>query len=194
MKKLFGIAPLALLFVTASASAQEAEASSHTVPVHSETGFYTAVKGIVTLGRTKEEETSTLDGNTGKGIGLELGYKIGMGFSIESDATYVRNTVTEKKAGEEDKTASGTYTSVSLDLVYVYHLTHHLAAFAKGGYEYETEKIDDLGINGDTTGAIYAAGAEYAVSDHAALMVEYEGTTIDGPLGDMVFAGMLYHF
>lgn len=194
MKKQFGIVPLALLLITASASAQEAEASGHTAPIHSETGFYTALKGVVTLGRTKEEETSTLEGNKGRGIGLELGYKVGMGFSIESDATYVRNTVTEKKVGEEDKTASGAYTSVSLDLAYAYHLTHHLAAFAKGGYEYETEKIDDLGINGNATGVIYAAGAEYALSDHAALMVEYEGTTIDGPLGDMVFAGMLYHF
>ena len=182
----------------AAAGETETEHEAHVAPVHAETGFYTALKGQLSLGeKVEHSENVDIEGHTGEGIGLEVGYKMGYGFAVEADGTYTHNTVTEVncETGTCEKTdADGEFMSVSLDLVYTYHLTHHLGAFVKTGYEYETEKIGKLDVSGHDTGVIYAAGAEYAVSDHAALMAEYEGTTIESPLGSSVFAGVVYNF
>ena len=198
------ILPVASLLLAASVSANETAHETahethtgHEAPVHSETGFYAALKGLVTLGNEVDHGDATLDGSRGQGVGVEMGYKIGSGFAIEGDATFARNSVTETKCAEgecEREKAGGEYTTVSLDLVYTYHVTHHLGTFVKTGYEYETETIDQLEISGNDTGFIYAAGAEYAVGDHTAFMAEYEGTTIEGPRGNSIFAGILYHF
>lgn len=171
-----------------------AEEPHHHEPVHSETGWYAAAKGLITLGNKVDHEGATLEGNNGRGIGLELGYKIGAGFAVESDVTFTRDQITHKEEGEAPVDVDGSFVSYSLDLAYVYHLTHHLGTFFKLGYEYETENINDLEISESETGMAYAAGFEYAVGSHTALMLEYEGSTIDGPLGDFVFAGVLYHF
>ena len=182
----------------AAANETETEQEGHVAPVHAETGLYTAVKGQLSLGeKVEHSENVDIEGHTGEGIGLEVGYKIGYGFAVEADGTYTHNTVTEVncESGTCEKTnADAEYMSVSLDLVYTYHLTHHLGAFVKTGYEYETENIGKLDVSGHDTGIIYAAGAEYAVSDHTAIMAEYEGTTIESPLGSSVFAGVVYNF
>jgi outer membrane protein X len=192
---------LSAMLLTASAFAhEEAEAAheEHVAAIHSETGFYGAVKALVTLGNDVDEgEGVTLEGDSGKGAGIELGYKIGYGFAVEADATFARNRVTEVRCIEEEcerEEGDGEYTTVSLDLVYNYHITHHAALFVKGGYEYETESIDSLDVNGNDTGFIYAVGTEYAVGEHTAFLLEYEGTTIDGPRGNSIFAGLVYAF
>lgn len=213
---LFCFIPLCVSLLAINASAEEAgmhhEAHGmevHTAPIHSETGFYTAIKALMTLGDTADHgEGVTLEGKTGRGIGVELGYKIGYGFAVESDATYARNTVNETNCAEGEVAegegeaeggchyASGTgkYTTVSIDLAYNYHVTHHMGVFAKTGYEYEEEDIDELDIHANDTGFIYAVGAEYAISENAVFMAEYEGTTIEGPRGHSLFAGVAYHF
>jgi len=182
----------------ATAGETETEQEANVAPVHAETGFYTALKAQLTLGeKVEHSEKVDIEGHTGEGIGLEVGYKMGYGFSVEADGTYAHNTVTEVDCttGTCEKTnADGEYMSVSLDLVYTYHLTHHLGAFVKTGYEYENESISKLDVSGSDTGVIYAAGAEYAVGEHTALMAEYEGSTIESPLGSSVFAGVVYNF
>ncbi|MEJ2500392.1 MAG: porin family protein [Campylobacterales bacterium] len=185
-----------LLAMNLHAHQTETEHEGHAAPVHEETGFYSAIKAQITTGDTVEHsEDVDLEGDAGKGIGLEFGYKIAHGFSIETDAAYTRNTVTEiDKVTDERTDADGEYLSVSLDVAYLYHLTHHFGVFAKAGYEYEYEHINELHETNHDTGFVYAAGVEYAIGSHTAILAEYEGTTIEGPRGSSVFAGLVYHF
>jgi len=160
--------------------------------------FYIATKALMTLGDTVEHGEATLDGSSGYGLGVDFGYKIGKGFAVEVDATYAKNDVTERDVNEHGHehviTASGLYVTTSLDLVYAYPLTHQLEIFIKGGYEYEIEKISDLDIDTSDTGFIYAAGLEYELNENLSLLGEYEATTIEGPRGNSIFAGVVYHF
>ena len=185
MKKI--ILSLALLTsLTSSLCAQE----EHT----SKSGFYIATKALMTLGDKVKHGDATLDGSTGYGIGIDFGYKIGKGFAVEVDATYVENDVTEKNEHGHEITVTGSYITTSLDLVYAYPLTHELEIFIKGGYEYEIEKISDLDIDTSDTGFIYALGLEYELNEDLSLLGEYEATTIEGPRGNSIFAGVVYHF
>lgn len=193
--------PFLAALIVNSVCATEVEHASQEAPIHDTRGFYAAVKGLVTFGdKIEHERDVTLEGDVGTGFGIEAGYKLGYGFALEGDVAFARNRVTEHNCAEthedgcEHRSADGTYTSVSLDLAYTYHLMHHLGVFVKGGYENEYESIDGLGISGNSTGAVYALGGEYAIGSHTAIMVEYEGTTIEGPRGNSLFAGVLYAF
>lgn len=195
---LAGAAACCLLITQAAAEETGATSETPTSGVHAETGFYTAVKAQLTLGNTVDKsDVVKVEGHTGGGIGIELGYKLGHGFAVETDGTYTRNTLTEVNCETgtcENTDANGEYMGVSLDLAYSYELTEHFAAFVKGGYEFEQETIDKLDEKGYDNGVVYAAGAEYAIGEHTALMAEYEGTTIDSPLGSSVFAGVIYYY
>jgi opacity protein-like surface antigen len=164
--------------------------------MHEETksGFYVAVKAITTLGDSIKEEGATLEGDTGVGIGIDLGYKLAYGFSVEVDGTYVDNTVTETSIEGESEEFNAYYITSSLDIAYKYPLTHTIGLVAKCGYEYEIERINDLGIDNSETGFVFAGAVEYEVSEHMALLGEYEYTTIDGPRGNSIFAGVVYSF
>ncbi len=157
-------------------------------------GFYVAIKAITTLGDSIEEEGSTLEGDTGVGIGVDLGYELAYGFSVEVDGTYVSNTVTETLATGESEDFSASYITSSFDIAYKYPVTHTVGLVAKCGYEYEIEKVDDLGIDNSETGFVFAGAVEYEVSEHMALLGEYEYTTIEGPRGNSIFAGLVYSF
>jgi len=191
MKKILTLLAISSL-ATLNIYASEVEHSE----MHEEqkSDFYVAVKAIATLGDSIEEEHATLEGDVGKGIGIDLGYKLSHGFSVEVDATYVTNTVTEKPLHGESEDFSASYITTSLDIAYKYPLTHTVGLVAKCGYEYEIEKIDDLDIDNSETGFVAAVAVEYEVSEHMALLGEYEYTTIEGPRGDSVFAGVVYSF
>ena len=162
---------------------------------HKEEGrYYVAVKALMTLGDTVQHGTSQLSGATGKGLGIDLGYKLGNGFAVEIDATYAKNDITERDELGDEITVNASYMTSSLDIAYAYPITHVVELFVKGGYEYEVEKINDLGIDASDTGFIYAAGVEYELDEHISLIGEYEGTTINGPRGNSIFAGAVYHF
>ncbi|QSZ42684.1 outer membrane beta-barrel protein [Sulfurimonas aquatica] len=156
--------------------------------------FYIALKALATLGNSIKEETTTLEGDMGKGVGVDLGYELTHGFSIEVDATYVENSVKETLANGDSEEFSASYITTSLDIDYKYHLTHEAALIAKVGYEYEIEKIKGLDINNNETGYIVAAAVEYEISEHMALLGEYEYTSIVGPRGNGIFAGIVYGF
>ncbi|MDQ7041940.1 MAG: outer membrane beta-barrel protein, partial [Sulfurimonas sp.] len=132
-------------------------------------------------------------GSNGAGLGVDVGYKLGAGFSVELDVAYVQADVVEKTVSEE-KTAKGTFTTSSLDVAYIHHITHELEAFVKGGYEYEFEKISDLGVDATNSGFVYAVGLEYELSHTHAIALEYEETTIKGPRGNIASLGYVYNF
>jgi opacity protein-like surface antigen len=167
---------------------------------HEEGNLYIVAKGLLSLGDNYTEEAkgtepeAILKGDTGKGFGVDLGYRLGYGFATEFDFSYTHTTVTKSVVGEEDKRAGANYYSYGIDLLYGYHVNEEVVLFAKVGWEIEKEKISDFGINGTNDGFSYAAGLEYGLSKHWALVGEYEGSLIDGPRGDSVFAGVSYTF
>ena len=171
-----------------------AEVEENEIHEEAKSGFYVAVKAIATLGDSIKEEDSTLEGDTGVGLGIDLGYKLAYGFAVEVDATYVGNTVTETLSTGESEEFSASYITSSLDIAYKYPVTHTIGFVAKCGYEYEIEKIDGLDIDNTETGFVFAGAVEYEVSEDMAVLAEYEHTTIDGPRGDSVFAGVVYSF
>jgi opacity protein-like surface antigen len=159
-----------------------------------DTEYYMAVKAVVATGDKISEEGATLEGDTGYGVGVDIGYKFSHHFAVELDLAYVENTVTETRENGEVEDFSASYISSSVDLVYIHHLGHDFGVFGKVGYEYELEQISTFDDKSDT-GFIAAAGAEYKLSKHVALFGEYEYTFIDGPKGNNIFyAGLVYGF
>ncbi len=161
----------------------------------SKSDFYMAVKAMATLGSSIDEETTTLKGGLGKGLGIDLGYEISHGFSVEVDGTYIVNTVTETEiATGISRDLSASYATSSMDFAYRYMATEALGLVAKCGYEYEFEKIADINVDKTSSGFVYAAALVYEVSEHMAVLGEYEVTTIKGPRGNSAFAGVEYSF
>ena len=157
---------------------------------HKEENVYLVVKGLVSAGDTITEEDAKVKGSNGRGIGIDLGYRTGMGLNFEVDYAYTKMDITEKSTAEEINT-TGDYHSVSFDVLYAYHINEPLAVFAKGGIEYEVEKIDKLDVDKSDNGFLYGAGIEYEVKENMALIFEYEDSTIDGPKGYTLAAGLV---
>jgi len=158
-----------------------------------ESKFYIIAKGLMVLGDTVNHGDAVLDGDRDYGYGIDLGYRLGNGFALEYDFSYAHNTVTEITVdGEEEARAS--YMTSALDLVYTYEATEALGIFAKVGYEFEWEKIKKFDIDNDDNNFVFGAGVEVAMNESYKLVAEYEHSTIDGPHGDSIFAGVMYNF
>jgi len=158
-----------------------------------ESKFYVVAKALTILGDKVDHEGSILDGDRDYGFGIDLGYRLGNGFALEYDFSYARNTVTEDN-GDTIEEAKAKYYTHALDLVYTYELTETVGVFAKAGYEYEIEEIKDYDIDSDDNGFNFGAGVELAINHQYKFIAEYEHSTIEGPRGDSIFAGVMYNF
>lgn len=167
-----------------------AKETSHDTDV---SNVYLIVKALTILGNNVTHGDATLDSDQGYGFGIDLGYRIGNGFALEYDFSYATNTVTETDEHHTHE-ADAKYYTHTLDLVYTYHLSHTLGVFAKAGYEYEKEEIDELHIDAGDTGFAYGVGLEYELNNHYTLVVEYENSRIEAPRGAAVLAGVMYSF
>jgi len=206
MKVQSTVLSIGLLFATSGLYAAETEqheeaSRAHIEAKHHEEGdFYIIAKGLVSLGDTYTEEATAeepearLEGDVGGGVGIDVGYRLGYGFAVEFDFAYAHTDVTRHIEGEEAVTAGADYFSYGLDLIYGYHVNESFVIFGKAGWELEQEKISDLDIDGNNNGFSYALGLEYGLSEHWALVGEYEGALIDGPRGNSLFAGVGYVF
>ncbi|HEO98467.1 MAG: porin family protein [Campylobacterales bacterium] len=161
---------------------------------HAESDFYVIVKGLRIAGDSVHHGEAVLDGDSGYGFGIDLGYRLGHGFAVEYDFSYAKNTVSEIHDGHVVEEADGKYYTHSLDLVYTYELTETLGLFAKAGYEYEIEEIEAYHIDADDNGFIYGVGVEVAMGHDYKFVAEYEHSTIEGPRGDSLFAGVMFNF
>lgn len=160
-----------------------------------ESRFYVVVKGLASLGAEAEHGEAILDGDGGYGIGIDLGYRLGKGFALEYDFSYAKNTVTEITEHHEPEEFDAHYYTSALDLVYSYEATETLGIFAKVGYEYEWETIDELGIDSSRDhGFVVGAGVEIALNEKYKVVGEYEHSTIDSPRGDSLYLGLMYNF
>ncbi|WP_297440678.1 porin family protein [Sulfurimonas sp.] len=206
MKFLYFLA-FSSLFVLSSAAYAEEEKSlekgsrTHIEAKHHKEGnLYIVGKGLLTLGDNFTEEAkgtepeAKLSGNTGGGIGIDVGYRMGYGFAAELDFSYAQTRVKKSVVGEEDITADADYYSYGLDLLYGYHINEEYVIFGKIGWEIEQEEISDYDISGTNNGFAYAVGFEYAFTEHWAFVGEYEGSLIEGPHGPSIFAGASYTF
>jgi len=158
-----------------------------------ESKFYVIAKGLMILGDTVTHGDALLDGDRDYGYGIDVGYRLGNGFALEYDFSYARNTVTET-VGEDIEEAKATYYTSALDIVYTYEVTEDLGIFAKGGYEYEWEEISAYDIDTEDHGFVFGGGVEVAMNESYKLIAEYEHSTIEGPHGDSIFAGVMYNF
>ena len=158
-----------------------------------ESKFYIIAKGLMVLGDTVNHESAVLDGDRDYGFGIDFGYRLGNGFALEYDFSYVRNTVTETVDTDVEE-AKATYYTSALDLVYTYELTESLGIFAKVGYEYEWEKISAYDIDSRDHDFVFGGGVEVAMNESYKFVAEYEHSTIEGPHGDSIFAGVMFNF
>ena len=156
--------------------------------------YYVVVKAMTILGDNISEEHALLDGDRGYGFGIDFGYRVGEGFAIECDYSYASNDVTEHRAEEGGEVLDYSYRSLALDVVYSYEVTEKLGIFAKAGFEYEWENVDETDEDNYETGAVFGIGLEYGFGPRYRFVAEYEHSTIDGPRGDSVFAGVMYNF
>ncbi len=187
------------LFATEVSDEEGASRAHIKAKHHKEGNLYVVAKGLISLGDTFTEEATAepearLKGDTGTGIGIDVGYRLGYGFATELDFAYTHTTVTKSVAGEEDLHAGADYYSYGIDLLYGYHLNEEYVLFGKIGWEIEKEKISDYGINGTNDGFCYAVGLEYALFEPWSLVGEYEGSSIEGPRGNSLLAGVSYTF
>lgn len=164
---------------------EEVEVEAHE---SAESDYYVVIKGLRITGDTADHEGVILDGDSGYGFGIDLGYRLGNGFAVEYDFSYATNTVTEVEE------ADAKYYSHALDLVYTYELTETVGLFAKAGYEYEIEKIKDFGIDANDDGFNFGIGTEIAMGENYKFVAEYEHSTIEGPKGNAIFAGIMINF
>jgi len=141
--------------------------------------FYVIAKALVVLG----EEKNGVEGDTGYGAGLDIGYKLPYHLSVELISSYAHN-----KIGEFD----ASYLTYGGALEYTYHVAKHAGLFVKAGLEIEDAEIENESES--ESGFIYAMGAEYEVASHYDVVVEYEGSTIESTRGPSVFAGVKYNF
>lgn len=159
---------------------------------HEESNIYVIVKGLMVLGDKVDEGHAVLDGDQGYGYGIDIGYRFGHGFSIEYDFSYARNTVTDT-VGEEVEEGNAKYYTSALDLVYAYEMSEKFVLFGKVGYEYEWENISEFHIDSRENGFNFGVGVEVIMTESYRFVVEYETATIEGPRGDSVFLGLLFH-
>ena len=156
--------------------------------------YYMAVKFMLSRGGMVKEEETTLDSNQAKGVGLDIGYKVNPHFAVELAGSYGSNDVKKSEEGMESETVSADYYSYGINLVFSQEIWEEFGFFAKLGYEKEHETISDLDISELEDGIDYAIGFNYEMDESKAVLIEYEKTTIDGLLGDVVYAGVEYKF
>jgi len=161
---------------------------------HTESDFYMVTKALHIPGKEINHGHAILEGNRGYGFGIDIGYRLGHGFAIEYDFSYAKNTITQHTHEHPAKEGDGTYLTSTIDIVYVYELTHTLGLFAKIGYEYEREEVEALGIDNSDYGTVYGLGAEIAINHDYKFLLEYEHSSIESPRGDSYFMGLMYNF
>ncbi len=185
---------LFLCLVTAVLSVNIHAQESHHSELATHTGTYFEPKVIVTAGETISHGDSTLDGDTGYGIGFDLGYSFSENFALELDGTYSEADVKETLANGDSETDKASFYTYGVNAVLTYPLHNHFILLGKLGYGYEHEDLGALGIKGSEHGANWAAGVEYSFTPHVEVSFEYEGADIRSARGDSFQVGLIYKF
>ena len=149
-----------------------------------ESKYYLTLKGLSIAGDT----VNSNDTDKGKGLGVDLGYRLGNGFATEVSLSDTRNNLNNVA---EDRAS---FRTAALNLVYDLELTENFGLFAKGGYIYEKEKVSALNIDSSEKGLVYGGGLSYKLSNNTNLVAEYETSAIDSLRGDAIGLGLMFNF
>lgn len=166
---------------------EEPKVAESVVPKKSEpktenSNYYVVLKGLSIAG----EKLGALDADQGLGLGLDLGYRLGNGFSTELDVAYAKNDLTTGSKNEVS------YKTAGVNLVYDFDLTKAFGLFAKAGYMYEKANVS--GDKDSDTGLVYGAGLAYKLSQNRSIVGEYEASEIDSLRGDSISLGLMMNF
>ena len=171
-------------------------ALSQTANASGGAGFYAVPKAVVIVGDTIMHGDYQLDGDSGVGIGVDLGYSFTKNYAVELALTHVEADVTEDDLHGHVEEGDAEYTTYGVMGVYSRTITGHLRGLVKLGYAWEYEKVTDVHHPFKTTlsGIAYAAGLEYGISDNMEIVVEYEGAEVVSSRGDSLMFGLKYKF
>lgn len=184
------LSALAITLLTLGLQAQELHDSN----LASHEGVYFEPKVMMTFGDTVKHGDSTLNGETGYGLGFDLGYSFNEHLALEVDGSYTKADVTETLQTGESETARGSFYTYGINTVLTYPLHNHLIILGKLGYGYEHEDLGDLNIKGSEHGLNWATGVEYSFNPHVEVSLEYEGADIRSARGDSLQLGLIYMF
>jgi opacity protein-like surface antigen len=184
MKNVLGKVVVSVLSVLALSSNVNASSSEHSG------GFYVVPKVVVIVGDTITHYGDVLNGDTGVGIGIDLGYSFTENIALELAATYVEADI--KKNGVDKGDAE--YTTYGANAVYSRTIIGHLRGLVKLGFAWEHERMSEAHIKETLKGATYAAGLEYGINDNMELVFEVEGANVTSSRGEGVMFGLKYKF
>ncbi len=185
---------LLLCLITAALVLNVHAEELHHSELATHTGAYFEPKVMITMGETISHGDSTLDGDTGYGIGVDLGYSFSENFALEIDGTYSEADVKETLSNGDSETDKASFYTYGVNTVFTYPLHNHFIILGKLGYGYEHEDLGDLGIKGSEHGANWAFGLEYSFTEHVEVSFEYEGADIRSARGDSLQLGLIYKF
>jgi len=158
-------------------------------------GFYAVPKAVVVLGDDIEHGGHGIEGDSGVGIGVDIGYAIDSNFAVELVLTHVEADVAEDNHGHISN-GDAEYTTYGFTGVYSRSIVGHLRGLVKLGYGWEYENITgtDHPFKATLSGVTYAAGLEYGISDHMEVVFEVEGADVVSSRGESVMLGLKYKF
>ncbi|MDT8339766.1 MAG: outer membrane beta-barrel protein [Sulfurimonas sp.] len=178
----FIVSGLTLLAVSQTASASSSSGDG--------SGFYIVPKAVVVLGDTIMHHGHKLNGETGVGAGIDLGYSFTPNYALELSATHAEADVVE----DDHIKDTAEYTTYGFNFAYTRILVGHFAILAKLGYAWEYEKMDKLHIKETLDGVTYALGFEYGVAENMELVFEVEGANVTSSRGESLLFGLKYKF
>jgi len=179
------VCAVALLALSQSVSASSSEHAG---------GLYIVPKAVVILGDDIEHSGHAIMGDSGVGIGIDLGYSFTENYAVELAATYAEADVTEDDHHGHIVNGTAEYTTYGVMGVYSRTIVGHLRGLVKLGYSWEYENMEELHIKETLSGIAYAAGLEYGISDNMEVVFEYEGAEVVSSRGDSLMFGLKYKF
>lgn len=185
---------IAVIGLAMSSLTLNADSELHSSELATHAGFYIEPKLTYTIGEEISHNGSTLDGDPGYGIGLDIGYAFNEYFGVEIDGTYSESDVKETDEHGHSETDKGSFYTYGVNTVFTYPLHNHFIILGKLGYGYEHEDLGSLGIKGSEHGATWAYGIEYSFNPHVEVSLEYEGADIRSARGDSIQLGLIYMF
>lgn len=177
--------------LTLFAVSQTAYASSSS---EDKSGFYIVPKAVVILGDTIMHHGHELDGDSGVGVGIDLGYSFNANYALELSVTHAEADVTGEDHAHHIVTDTAEYTTYGFSAVYTRNIAGHLGFLAKLGYAWEYEKMDHLELKETLSGVTYAVGLEYGVADNMEVVFEIEGADVVSTRGKSLLFGLKYKF
>ena len=156
--------------------------------------FYVEPKVVYTFGETVKHKSSSLQGESGLGIGLDFGYIFSKYFALELDGTFSKSKVKETNLLGEINEDTVMYYTYGINTVFTYPIKNHIILLTKLGYGSEHEDLGALNIKGSEQGATWAIGFEYEFNRYLEISAEYEGADIRSTKGDSLQLGLIYKF